>query len=95
MGGGAGAQRRSAREMANAPQRGEDVAATISISFSDSVHGCEREISFAAMDTCGACSGTGAAEGAKATVCPDCGGQGVQTLQQVSESERESESESE
>ena len=82
MGGMGGGPRRSAREMANAPQRGEDVAATLSVSFIDSVHGCEREISFAALDTCGACDGTGAAEGAKTTVCTDCGGQGVQTLQQ-------------
>lgn len=65
----------------NAPRQGADLRATITISFMEAVHGCEKEIKLNRTETCGHCHGSGAEDG-KTNTCPDCGGSGQQTVSQ-------------
>merc|ERR1719401_1245927 len=44
------------------PVAGDDVGATIGISFDESVNGTEREIVYSALDKCGSCDDTGSAD---------------------------------
>ena len=76
-GGGGGSRSRS-----NAPREGDDIAARIQISFEDAIFGCKKEISFARIESCGECSGSGAAKGSSAESCATCRGTGRVTVQQ-------------
>lgn len=55
---------------------GEDIAVKMSLSFEEAVFGCEKEITVSKIESCSACSGTGAKNGSKLTTCPDCNGSG-------------------
>ena len=81
FGGGFGsAQRRNP----NAPQRGESIRLSVTISFEEAAFGCEKEVSVDRYETCAACNGSGCAEGTSPEVCPDCHGSGqVQTRRQT------------
>ncbi len=77
FGGGAG----SRRSNANAPRRGDSVAARVEITFEEAAFGCEKEVSAARIETCAACSGSGSADGVVET-CSMCRGTGsVRTTQ--------------
>ena len=77
FGGGGGRSQRS-----NAPREGDDVAARVTISFEEAAFGCKKEISFARIESCGECSGSGAAKGSSAESCATCRGTGRVTVQQ-------------
>ena len=72
-GGFGGGQRRNP----NAPQRGESIRASVSVSFTEAAFGCEKEVSIDRIEQCPDCRGSGCAKGTTAEVCPDCRGSGV------------------
>lgn len=60
----------------NAPKKGSDMEMRIRISFRDSVHGVEKEISYRRTEKCDECSGSGAEKGTKKETCSKCKGTG-------------------
>ena len=56
--------------------RGADLRYDLEISFDESAHGCEKEISVSKLDACETCGGTGAEKGAHFDNCGTCGGRG-------------------
>ena len=80
FGGGFGGQRRNP----NAPQRGESIRASVSISFTEAAFGCEKFVTIERSEQCPTCKGSGCAPGTTPEVCPDCHGSGtVQTRRQT------------
>ena len=73
FGGGFG----GARANPNAPQRGESLRTSVTISFTEAAFGCEKEVSIDRVEQCSECHGSGCAAGTTAEVCPDCRGSGV------------------
>ncbi len=68
----------------NAPRKGENLRATVTISFEEAAFGCEKEVSVQRVETCSECKGTGCAPGTTAEICPDCKGSGtVRTTQRT------------
>ena len=61
----------------NAPQRGESLRTSVTISFTEAAFGCEKEVSIDRVEQCSECHGSGCAKGTTAEVCPDCRGSGV------------------
>ena len=61
----------------NAPQRGESLRTSVTISFEEAAFGCEKEISIERVEQCDTCRGTGCEKGTTAEVCPDCRGTGM------------------
>lgn len=58
-------------------QRGQDVTATVRLSFDDAMKGVTAKISVPQSVQCAACGGSGAAPGTKPVTCPQCQGRGV------------------
>ena len=56
----------------------------VTISFAESVSGCEKEISFDRKTQCSSCNGTGADKIENYISCPDCGGNGQKIIEQRS-----------
>jgi molecular chaperone DnaJ len=56
--------------------RGNDLRYDLEIDFEEAARGVEKEVAFNVLDTCEACHGRGAAEGARAETCPTCHGRG-------------------
>ncbi len=77
FGGGGGSSRR--RQMA---QDGDDIGTRLTISFEEAAFGCKKEVSFARIEECSDCQGSGAAKGTKAETCPECQGTGSVTVRQ-------------
>ena len=77
FGGGGGSRSRQ-----NMAMDGDDVAARVQISFEEAAFGCKKEISFARIESCGECSGSGAAKGTTPETCQSCRGTGRVTVQQ-------------
>ncbi len=76
--GGGGGRRGSTQ---NAPRRGDDVGARITITFEEAAFGVEKEISTQRIENCAACKGTGSSDGVVET-CSKCNGTGqVRTVQ--------------
>ena len=72
------------RQNPNAPRKGDNVRAQVNISFEEAAFGCEKEITYARIEQCPDCKGTGCAPGTTAEVCPDCKGTGsVRTTQRT------------
>ena len=74
FGGGFGGGQRRNR---NAPQRGESIRASVSVSFTDAAFGCEKSVTLERSEMCGTCKGNGCAPGTTPEVCPDCHGTGT------------------
>lgn len=75
---------RSAASNANAPRRGGDIHTDVRISFMEACQGVKKTISFAHMDACPQCHGTGADSNTKKQTCPECNGRGsVKTNQRT------------
>ena len=72
------------RQNPNAPKRGADVHAGVTLTFMEAAKGCKKTITVNAMDTCERCHGSGAAEGSSVKTCEHCGGSGFVTVQQQS-----------
>jgi molecular chaperone DnaJ len=79
FGGGFGG---SSARRANAPTRGEDVSARVTISFEEAVFGTKKDVSFNKIQKCPDCSGSGAAKGTSAETCSTCGGSGQRRITQ-------------
>ncbi len=60
----------------NAPARGGDLDAAVSISFFEACKGCRKEITINRLERCDSCGGSGAKSGTSADTCPDCRGSG-------------------
>ena len=73
---GGGFSSSSSRSNPNAPRRGQDISADITINFMDACFGKEVEVSLNRMEKCPDCGGTGAAAGTSSETCPDCHGSG-------------------
>src|SRR5437868_1217078 len=73
FGGGARQQARSRPQ----PARGNDVEATVNLSFEDSLQGLETKIPVEIETSCRECGGTGAQPGTSPVICPDCNGRGA------------------
>ena len=58
-------------------RRGDDIEAELHLSFVDAVRGVTTAVNVTSDAPCSTCSGTGAAPGTGATVCPQCNGRGV------------------
>lgn len=78
--GGFGGGSSSARR--NAPQQGESLRASVTVSFEEAAFGCEKELNLTRTEVCDDCHGSGCAPGTTAEVCPDCRGTGTVRVQQ-------------
>jgi len=68
----------------NSPRRGENVRASLNISFEEAAFGCEKEVTVGRVEKCSDCGGNGCAPGTTPEVCPECRGTGsVRTTQRT------------
>lgn len=66
------------------PPRGADLQTSITIDFTESIFGVERELSVTRLQTCRTCSGNRSEPGSKPTTCLVCAGSGqVRRVQQT------------
>lgn len=56
--------------------KGEDIRYDMVLEFSEAIFGAEKEFELSHLETCDACSGTGAKVGSKKRICSTCGGRG-------------------
>ena len=70
------------RSNPNAPRKGENIRASVNISFEEAAFGCEKEVTVARVEQCPDCKGSGCAPGTTPEVCPDCKGSGYVTTAQ-------------
>ncbi len=63
-------------------RRGRDVRCEVTLTLKEAAEGCRKTVQFQRHETCGVCSGTGAAAGSKRATCSYCGGRG-QVVQQA------------
>ena len=82
FGGGFGGSTRTRNP--SGPTRGNSLGYTLPLSFREAVKGCRKEIQYQRLESCAACSGTGAAAGTHPETCPDCGGSGYVTVRRQS-----------
>jgi molecular chaperone DnaJ len=73
FGGGFGG---NSRRNPNAPERGNDLEYTITLTFEEAVFGVKKEINLTRSEACETCHGTGAKPGTSAKKCDKCGGSG-------------------
>lgn len=79
FGGGFGGGR---QQNPNAPQRGGDINANVTLSFEEAAKGCSKVIEVSRIEVCPDCSGSGAEKGSSPQTCPQCNGRGQVTTQQ-------------
>jgi len=60
----------------NGPQRGQDIATTLTLDFVDAAHGLTTSLHLTADAQCSTCAGSGAKAGTSPKVCSACGGRG-------------------
>ncbi len=66
----------------NAPRKGSDAQARVTLSFEEAAKGCKKKIDFYRVEVCGECKGSGAAAGTSPETCPECHGRGQVNVQQ-------------
>ena len=66
----------------NGPQRGDDLAQRITISFEEAAFGCKKDIKYSKVERCGECGGNGCAPGSSPKTCSKCNGTGQVRVQQ-------------
>ena len=79
FGGGFGGSSSARR---NAPTRGDDVGATVNITFEEAAFGVKKDVSFNRIQRCGDCGGSGAEKGTHPETCSVCGGSGQRRVMQ-------------
>lgn len=72
----------SSRANPNAPRRGNDIQANLTLTFEEAAKGCTKTVDFMRIEVCDECAGSGAAKGTSPQTCPDCGGRGQINVQQ-------------
>lgn len=70
------------RQNRNAPMRGEDVMAKVTITFEEAVFGVKQDVSYSRIQKCSDCGGSGAAKGTSAETCSACRGSGQRVITQ-------------
>jgi molecular chaperone DnaJ len=65
-----------------ASRKGQNITATVNLSFKDALNGITTRINVPVEEACGDCGGTGAAPGTSPRTCPECGGRGVRSRDQ-------------
>lgn len=73
---GGGGARSKAKSKRGAARRGNDIEASIKISFEEAVFGCEKELEITKYDICTNCKGQGAEPGSSIITCRNCNGSG-------------------
>lgn len=73
FGSGFGSQAHATR---NAPRRGNDLQATLSISFEEAVFGVEKDLELNRVDVCRRCKGGRSEPGSHSSQCGNCNGTG-------------------
>ena len=66
----------------NAPMRGDDIYASVTLTFEEAVRGCKKDVSFGRVQKCADCGGSGAKKGTTVETCKKCGGSGQMRVQQ-------------
>ena len=79
FGGGFGSSSGARR---NAPMRGDDVGATVNITFEEAAFGVKKDVTFNRIQRCSDCGGSGAEKGTKPETCSTCGGTGQRRVVQ-------------
>ncbi len=82
FGGGGGGFGGGRQANPNAPRRGEDVQARVTISFEEAAKGCKRTVDINKIEVCPECKGSGAEKGTEPKICPECNGKGQVNAQQ-------------
>jgi molecular chaperone DnaJ len=72
------------RSNPNAPRRGQDVSASVNLSFEEAAKGIYKEINYRRIENCSDCGGSGAEKGSSPTTCPQCNGAGTVRVSQRS-----------
>ena len=72
----------SQRSNPNAPQRGQDIRASLTISFMEACKGTKKQVRVTRYESCPDCNGTGARVGTVPETCPDCHGSGTVKISQ-------------
>ncbi len=65
----------------NAPRKGENLRAAVTISFEEAAFGCEKELTITRSEPCSTCKGSGCAAGTSPEPCPVCHGTGTIRIQ--------------
>jgi molecular chaperone DnaJ len=58
------------------PRPGEDLRASLTLSFEEAVFGVDKELQVERLAVCPTCGGSGAEPGSQPSRCPECGGTG-------------------
>lgn len=82
FGGGFGGFGGGGQQQQQSNNRGSDLRYNMEISLEDAFSGLKKEIKVNTYDECGACDGSGAAEGSSPEICGTCGGVGAVRAQQ-------------
>ena len=72
----------SQRSNPNAPQTGQDIRASLTISFMEACKGTKKQVRVTRYESCPDCNGTGARAGTVPETCPDCHGSGTVKISQ-------------
>lgn len=80
FGGGFGGASTGARR--NGPRRGDDIGATVTITFEEAAFGVKKDVSYNRIQKCPDCSGSGATKGTSPETCSVCGGSGQRRVVQ-------------
>ena len=64
------------------PVQGRDLETEVQLSFEQAMEGIEVAVTVPKQSTCATCGGSGAKPGTSPTVCPRCGGRGIDTESQ-------------
>jgi len=62
--------------------RGRSIRIVIPVTYEEAASGIEKKVDVTKNELCDACNGTRAAEGTSPKRCPNCGGSGVERIQQ-------------
>lgn len=72
----------SRRANPNAPRRGQDISASVTIDFMEACKGKKISVRINRLENCPDCGGSGCEKGTSAKTCPDCHGSGRVQVQQ-------------
>ena len=64
------------------PGRGRDLETEVHLPFEQAIEGAQVSVAVEKASTCKLCGGTGAKPGTSPTVCPQCGGRGIDSQSQ-------------